>query len=1207
MRYVLFVVLSVLLLAMASSSMAATTWTVGPGGPPYDYATIQAAIGAGTTLDGDTIQVAAGTYTETGQIVINKNLTIIGAGAGSTTIKTDTNTTAGGNVQSEAWIYVAPSVTCRIAYVTLDGSGKQVHHAVQSRGDLTIEYCTIQNVRYSQYLGRSIVLYSGTSYVRYCTFQNIERIGVHVRGNVVSPNPVATIVGCDYTGKGPIDCLDYAYEVGGGGQVTIINSKARACRGIATDGSTSAGILATDYWGTGTQATVAGCTISDCSDGIACGYATNDATVANIYYCDLSGNDAGLTNVSTVTGLITAEKNYWGTNSDPGTAYAGTNVDYTPWAVKTTVSTTIQAAISAAANGDIIEVPAGTYVETGQIVINKDLTITGAGAANTTIKPATDTGGSGDARGWFLVNAGKSLKLTDVTLDGDSPTRKVHTAIRSNGSVDIEDCVIKNVAYTPSSYDGRGIGPYAGSNLIRNVVFSNIYRIGVLTFGSGVFADIMNCTYTGKGYGDWLDYGFEFGGGGQGVLLNNSISKCTGVAYDGSTSAGVLVTTYFDPGTAVEMVGNTITQCTTGVAVGYDSADTSAVFAQSNNLTGNGEGASMTSTLGSVVFGSNWWGTSDGPGPLGSGSGDRVGSNVDYSSWLTKAAGANALYLEATPDSVYVKSGQTVTVDLKQANMSVGVAGYQAFLNFDTGMLGSPTATWATGTPYEWPILNNITGGDINLAAGTVTSGGTTANADLVRLQFTAGSTQGLTQIVFRSHDPATQFTDTLGIGNGVAATTVNSSNIYIDSDAPTGVSISAVPASWTNASSVTLTFSATDTLSGIDHYELSIDSGLYFTATSPYVLDVSSMSDGTHTATVKAVDRAGNEATASTNFYLDKMSPSISIDSAKQSSVELISGGTAIQGVVNIQVTASDATSGLNGHPAVTVTPNGGSAEAATYVNESPTGTFNYTWTVDETTPNGTATINATVSDNAANPASAASKTFNVNKTQAVVTVELEGVTTSLNRWIKFVIGGTGGPAGPLTITRQVSFVGGSATVTFTDLSNAGQWTRISAKDEQHTLQKQVALTNGGNLQYSASLILIGGDVTNDNMVDILDFGVFAGQYGTSPLLDTTWSTRNANISCAGTPGVGTDDFTYIQQKFLSVGDTAPSGAAFSMSVGGGSTAGPSPRASISVKELSQIIGMKDAQKADVNNDKVVDAVDMQLFYEKHIKGKNK
>jgi len=114
-----------LLMALAGSAAAATRHV------PWQDATLQAAIAAASP--GDTIEIAAGTYLESGQIVLSKNLTIVGCGAGATRLQTDSNTTQGGNVQSEAWIYVAPSVTVKISNLRLDATGKQVHHAVQSR------------------------------------------------------------------------------------------------------------------------------------------------------------------------------------------------------------------------------------------------------------------------------------------------------------------------------------------------------------------------------------------------------------------------------------------------------------------------------------------------------------------------------------------------------------------------------------------------------------------------------------------------------------------------------------------------------------------------------------------------------------------------------------------------------------------------------------------------------------------------------------------------------------------------------------------------------------------------------------------------------------------------------------------------------------------------------------------------------------------
>jgi len=63
-------------------------------------------------------------------------------------------------------------------------------------------------------------------------------------------------------------------------------------------------------------------------------------------------------------------------------------------------SDTIQGAIDAASSGDTINVAAGTYVEVGQIVIDKDLSIVGEDKTTTIIKPAQDTAGTAPSCTW---------------------------------------------------------------------------------------------------------------------------------------------------------------------------------------------------------------------------------------------------------------------------------------------------------------------------------------------------------------------------------------------------------------------------------------------------------------------------------------------------------------------------------------------------------------------------------------------------------------------------------------------------------------------------------------------------------------------------------------------------------------------------------------------------------------------------------------
>lgn len=62
-----------------------------------------------------------------------------------------------------------------------------------------------------------------------------------------------------------------------------------------------------------------------------------------------------------------------------------------------------------------------------------------------------------------------------------------------------------------------------------------------------------------------------------------------------------------------------------------------------------------------------------------------------------------------------------------------------------------------------------------------------------------------------------------------------------------------------------TFTFLTTDTYSGVSYYQISIDGGSFVTVSSPY--SPGNLSDGSHSATVRAYDGVGNYKDASVNF----------------------------------------------------------------------------------------------------------------------------------------------------------------------------------------------------------------------------------------------------------------------------------------------------------------------------------------------------
>ena len=211
------------------------------------------------------------------------------------------------------------------------------------------------------------------------------------------------------------------------------------------------------------------------------------------------------------------------------------------------------------------------------------------------------TGSSGDARGWWLVNPGIELNLSNLTLDGTGYL--IWQAIRSRGSGTIDNVRFTEIKYQESgpSYNGVGVAAFGTGNVdISNCMFDEMGREGVLYFGAGITASTYSDNmYTGKGAGDWLDYGVEVGAGAVASITGSTFSDNTGVASsDGSTSGGVLITTYFGAGTMAYLTENEFTNNSTGVIVGFDASDGSIATVNENNFSGNGFGVSSTGPSG---------------------------------------------------------------------------------------------------------------------------------------------------------------------------------------------------------------------------------------------------------------------------------------------------------------------------------------------------------------------------------------------------------------------------------------------------------------------------------------------------------------------------------------------------------------------------------------------------------------------------------
>ncbi len=299
----------------------------------------------------------------------------------------------------------------------------------------------------------------------------------------------------------------------------------------------------------------------------------------------------------------------------------------------------------------------------------------------------------------------------------------------------------------------------------------------------------------------------------------------------------------------------------------------------------------------------------------------------------------------------------------------------------------------------------------------------------------------------------------------------------------------------------------------------------------------------------------------------LDNTAPAVSVVSATQGAGNLLGSGTIVPGPMTITVSADDAGdyhTGLLGRPTITITWADNSTTTLTTTSGSGN-TFQAVYNVPVNVPCGTVKFDAQASDRALNVGHASQQTGTLNKAQITVTLQLAGTSANANRWIHFVIGGGGGGNTAVSIDKVVTFSSGSATVTLNGLDGVPDCshtvTQLWAKDPVHTLGTKVTLAKDSNAQYTGpTVVLRGGNANEDSVVDILDFGVFAYQWGSSQLLNSVINQPSGNADFSVNGSVGIEDYTFFGSYFLQSDDALP---------GNYSGPSPTPKQRCTVKEM--------------------------------------
>ena len=316
---------------------------------------------------------------------------------------------------------------------------------------------------------------------------------------------------------------------------------------------------------------------------------------------------------------------------------------------------TIQQAIDAASDDDIIVVAAGLYSE--NVVIDKSLTLKGAQAGvdargrsgdETIIQPDDPQ----EATGIHIVSAaGRVVLLDGLTVQNarhgitlPDPFMAEHITIKNVRALNclrfgitaahtleatIENCYVENAEY--------GINAGALTPFLPTVATLSNNEIVNAEFGiSGYLTDSVIEANVVRDYADG-------GVGISGQFLNTEVRNNTVTNY----TDGAAMTFEWHYGRYlsenVNVEGNTFTGNNLGVYVFDTQTEMIGITINFNNIAGNSWYGVRNDSSETLDATRNWWGHVSGPGRTGPGSGDDVSSRVIYSPWLGAETGTEPM------------------------------------------------------------------------------------------------------------------------------------------------------------------------------------------------------------------------------------------------------------------------------------------------------------------------------------------------------------------------------------------------------------------------------------------------------------------------------------------------------------------------------------------------------------------------------------
>ena len=206
---------------------------------------------------------------------------------------------------------------------------------------------------------------------------------------------------------------------------------------------------------------------------------------------------------------------------------------------------TIQYAVDQSVPGDTVSVAAGTYNEQVEIT-TAQLTIDGAGAGATIVKPTSATANSSSIfsgaliAAIFVVDGATGVTIQELTVDGQTAApnacQPTYVGIFYRGaSGTISDTHVTNI-FNPAVAGCQGflaIFVQSGKGGKANVTIDgnqvdNYGKNGITANEGGTFVTVTNNTVNGRGptfSGDAAQNGVQLGFGARGTVTGNTISN----------------------------------------------------------------------------------------------------------------------------------------------------------------------------------------------------------------------------------------------------------------------------------------------------------------------------------------------------------------------------------------------------------------------------------------------------------------------------------------------------------------------------------------------------------------------------------------------------------------------------------------------------------------------------------------------------------